>query len=416
MPIDPIFPAASGPSASDSLSGPVKSPDRVVSYDATSSGNVPGQPEPLPAELVFLAETEPVLELQSVGHQTAEPPRPVGPGFWESIAWMIGFPLIQAVAMLLAIFGLGVLYLANHDVPATMSLSGLFRELATIVEPNLALVMVLAGCCTVLYGAGAVSLRYWRQGGLRGLGWQVPSAVHLALIVMAALPLALLCTELQKSMFSISPSSEGELEQFLKGLTQAPLGVILLAIAVAPALGEELLFRGLIGRGLIARMGIVRGMLLTSVLFGVMHVNPAQAVAVIPLGLAMHFVYLATRSFWAPVLVHLLNNSLASVLLKYESQIPLAKLLDGEGALPLHLLTVSAAMVTAIGLLFWQTRVQYASKDGTLLNSYWPVSGRQPADGVLVEIRPTPQPLLLACGAFNSLGFVAVLWRQAIAF
>jgi len=39
-------------------------------------------------------------------------------------------------------------------------------------------------------------------------------------------------------------------------------------------------------------------MLITSVLFGIMHVNPAQAIGVMPLGLAMHFVYLTTRSFW----------------------------------------------------------------------------------------------------------------------
>lgn len=411
MSVDHNCPDPSGPSESDSFSGPVNSPDRDI-----SSGEVePVRFQPMSAELVFLPEAAPVLELQSVESQTVEAPRPIGPGFWESVVWMIGFHAVQLVAILAISVSLGVLYLANHDVTAGMSPSNLFRELYSLFVSNLAMAMGLAGICTVAYGAGTVSLRYWRQGGLRGLGWQLPSAGHLALIAMAVLPLSLLCSELQKSILSAT-SRDGHVEEILKGMTDAPLGVIILAIAVAPALGEELIFRGLIGRGLIARMGLVRGMLLTSVLFGVMHVHPAQAIAVIPLGLAMHFVYLATRSFWAPVLVHLLNNSLAAVLLKHGSQIPLASLLDGDGALPLHLLTVSAAMVTAIGLLFWQTRVQYASSDGTPLDSYWPVSGSQPADGVLVEIRPTPQPLLLACGAFNSLGFVAVLWRQALAF
>lgn len=378
-------------------------------------------PEPLPAELVFFSDDPPSpASSSSAGpvSTTWGEARPIGPGFSESIVWMIGGHIIQAVVAVGGAVALAILYFINHGLPDLngSSPTTLMHDLVQVLEPNIAAILGLAGFATVLYGAAVVSLRFRRQGGLRGLGWRLPSAGHLALILMAALPLSLLCTELMKSMVTIAPGAGSELDEVLKHLADAPLWLALLSIAVAPALGEELIFRGLIGRGLISRMGVVRGLLLTSILFGVMHINPAQAVAVIPLGLAMHFVYLTTRSFWAPILVHFVNNALAVFMLKYEAQIPLARLLDGEGALPLHLLTVSAAMVTAIGLLFWQTRVQYVSADGTPLDTLWPVSDTMPAHGAAIEIRATPQPLLLACGAFNSLGFIAVLWRQALVF
>src|SRR5205085_9678359 len=114
-----------------------------------------------------------------------------------------------------------------------------------------------------------------------------------------------------------------------------------LVMAVLPALGEELIFRGLIGRGLLARWGVVAGVLWTSVLFGLVHLNPAQAIAVIPIGVILHFVYLTTGSFWAPVLLHFLNNAFAAVMLKYGEQLPLGRVMDSEAPVPLELLVVS---------------------------------------------------------------------------
>jgi Type II CAAX prenyl endopeptidase Rce1-like len=183
-------------------------------------------------------------------------------------------------------------------------------------------------------------------------------------------------------------------------------------IAVAPAVAEELIFRGLIGRGLIGRWGVVWGVLTTSVLFGAMHVNPAQGVAVIPLGMAMHFAYLTTRSFWAPMLLHLLNNAFAAVMLKYGDEFQIARALDNTAGAPLPLLAVSAAMLVPIGLMLWQTRVRLTLADGELLSEAWHAS-EHPSDGNVVRVSQPPRLLLIACGIGNCLGFLFVLWKLA---
>jgi uncharacterized protein len=348
--------------------------------------------------------------------------RPEGPGFWESIAWLIGVHVVQAGAAVLAIIGLAIVFLATHplvpppDAPpgAPFDVTAYFRGMGPWFEGELTAIIGLAGVATVLYGAAAVSLRLRRQGGLRGLGLQRPSTGHLLLIVLVTLPLSLLCTELQKTILSLLPPGDRDLLHVVfSRLAEGSFAQLVWGIAIAPALGEELICRGLIGRGLIARWGVVRGVLATSVLFGIMHINPAQAVAVIPLGIAMHIVYLATRSFWGPVLLHLLNNAFAAAVLKYGEEWQIAKLMDDGQAAPWHLLIVSAAMVTALGLLLWQTRVQYAREDGTLV----PLSG-SPAGTLLagqpcIPVSQSPRPLLLAGSVFNSLGFAAVLWQLA---
>jgi len=201
----------------------------------------------------------------------------------------------------------------------------------------------------------------------------------------------------------------------MEAMTQVSLPVLLFVIGAGPALGEELVFRGLIGRGLVARWGLVRGVVLTSFLFGVMHLNAAQAIGVIPLGIAMHFLYFTTRSFWAPVTLHLVNNSLSVVLLKHPNDLPLGMLLDDHTTPPVYLFIIAAAMITAIGLLLWETRVQYRLADGSVWSpGYASLEVPSPESGAF-PVRQNPRLLLIAGSTINSLGFLAVLWRLAAA-
>lgn len=100
----------------------------------------------------------------------------------------------------------------------------------------------------------------------------------------------------------------------------ASFPLLIVYVGVIPAVNEEFLFRGLLGRGLVARWGVIGGVSLTSLLFAAVHFYPPQVVSLVPLAILMHMAYLATRSIWAPVLVHLVNNALAVIQLKLSAQ------------------------------------------------------------------------------------------------
>src|SRR5207249_3638911 len=84
-----------------------------------------------------------------------------------------------------------------------------------------------------------------------------------------------------------------------------------LVVGLAPGVSEELWCRGFLGRGLVGRYGPVAGVLLTSLFFGALHLDPPHVVATFCMGAALHVVYLFTRCLWLPILIHFLNNSLA---------------------------------------------------------------------------------------------------------
>jgi hypothetical protein len=381
---------------------------------ARDADPTPTQPPVLPAEQVFLevGDNAPVAVDVS---QAPVPLRKRGPGLWESIAWMVGFYVVQITVMVLAAMALVIAFFvtAAGGNPQGIDVAGLTKSLLPQLDSNLISIIGAAQLATVLYALLAVRLRFGVRG-VRSLGLQLPWGGHWLLIALIIAPLSLLCSTLQAAMFDCFPSSRGQMEELMKSLAQAPLSMLVLIIGLGPALCEELLFRGLIGRGLMARHGVIAGIFMTSVLFGLLHINPGQAIAVIPMGMVLHFVYYTTRSFWAPVTLHLFNNSLAVILLKHSSVpavVKIDQLVEAQGGPPVSILVASVAMVTAILILLWQTRVQFVLRDGTVWNPGFATTSAPPPDVDAIPIRQDPRFLMLAGSTINSLGFAAGVWR-----
>ncbi|MBQ4155144.1 MAG: CPBP family intramembrane metalloprotease [Clostridia bacterium] len=97
------------------------------------------------------------------------------------------------------------------------------------------------------------------------------------------------------------------------GVTGALMSV--LAVAVAPALLEEFVFRGAILGGLL-KYGKAFAIFTSALLFGLMHGNLVQIPFAFLAGLIIGFVVVETGSFWSGVLIHFINN-LMSVGLDY---------------------------------------------------------------------------------------------------
>ena len=87
------------------------------------------------------------------------------------------------------------------------------------------------------------------------------------------------------------------------------LWLSLLVIGIAPALCEELLFRGLVLPSL-ERMGTRRAMLLSGLLFALMHGQITALPAHLLLGFILGFLLIGYGSLWAPMLFHAAYNGI----------------------------------------------------------------------------------------------------------
>ncbi len=206
----------------------------------------------------------------------------------------------------------------------------------------------------------------------RAIPFRRPALRHVGLLLLLVLPLTVMDSflaqtliEVWESAAGVSPS-QGDLPTVLDGITgQSSVVMLLVLLAVMPALGEELVFRGVIGRGLIARRGIVAGVLCTSLLFSIVHLNPVQGVGVFFVGVMCHVAYLATRTIAAPMLLHFLYNALPVFLLKhFADQKAAGGAEDFVSSIPPLMALAAAVCVAALGCLLWKSRVQYFDAEG----------------------------------------------------
>ncbi len=131
------------------------------------------------------------------------------------------------------------------------------------------------------------------------------------------------------------------------------LVLLMFSSAVIPAFAEELLFRGVILSNL-KPYGKGMAVLVSALLFGLMHMNLSQFLYATVAGVVLGVVYMATNSLWLCILIHFANN-LFSVLENYMFQI--------FGTQKAGLICMAAELVIfAIGLLsalaYWKAKRQ----------------------------------------------------------
>lgn len=187
---------------------------------------------------------------------------------------------------------------------------------------------------------------------------------------------------------------------------QAVAAIVLFG-GLLPALGEELFFRGFLGRGLVARWGPVRGVLLTSLLFGAMHLHPVQATMAAVLGVVLHAVYLWTRSLVAPMVLHAVYNCQVFLINVYAPSI-WPDLPDAEH-LPLCLALTATAATFGLLALLYRSRVRWVREDGSDWSPGFPSGETPPSSAAARLSEQRPGSVLVVFVAVVYLLFVATL-------
>lgn len=91
------------------------------------------------------------------------------------------------------------------------------------------------------------------------------------------------------------------------------LWAMVVAVVVAPIF-EEFVFRGVVQTNLIKYYDVIPGIVVGSVVFGLMHVIPQQVVNATGVGLILGSIYYITGSLNTVIAIHFINNGFAYLL------------------------------------------------------------------------------------------------------
>lgn len=124
-----------------------------------------------------------------------------------------------------------------------------------------------------------------------------------------------------------------------------------ITIVIAAPIFEELIFRGIILNGLLKKYSPLKSILISSILFGVIHLNPWQFISALILGMFSGWVYYKTKKLTLSILIHAVNNSIGFMAMYFMDARIMMDRSSAEfygGYLNLFLVVVGAIMIALI--------------------------------------------------------------------
>jgi len=127
-----------------------------------------------------------------------------------------------------------------------------------------------------------------------------------------------------------------------------------IAIVFAAPILEELIFRGIILDGLLRRYSPVKSILLSSALFGIIHLNPWQFIGAMTLGIFSGWVYYRTNKLILSIIIHFANNlfAISGMYFMDSETMPDESLTSFYGGLTNFILVIAGAIAIALTCIF----------------------------------------------------------------
>ncbi len=216
----------------------------------------------------------------------------------------------------LVVYGTAILLLMLVQVLASLGcFSHLSDEMVEVIGSILPQLVIMFGIpCIMLLVAQKinhqpVSIKQinqtvnWRRLSFKNV--ILCFVVGICMYLLNAFVASVFATLLQSFGYQYNPN-----DNVFTGYTGLLISLVL--TAVLPAICEEFLHRGVLLNGLIKQFGVHRAILLSSLLFGLMHMNVGQFFYASILGWFMAMTALSSGSLWGSIIVHFSNNALVT--------------------------------------------------------------------------------------------------------
>jgi len=148
-------------------------------------------------------------------------------------------------------------------------------------------------------------------------------------------------------------------------MLEQPFLLLTLVMAVMPAVGEEIFFRGFVFGSLRRNMKPVWAIVISSIIFGAFHLSLVKLLPTALLGALFAYIGLKSGSIFIGMLLHFLNNFMAVLMMKFPEQMGKALPILAKEEFTVTdcvLLVVVGLIVGMVGLLITNKKVKKNGK------------------------------------------------------
>ncbi len=221
-------------------------------------------------------------------------------------------------AVIVALLGAQVVAVVGLCAAGYCTMANEQEILAAISRPPIYL--TLFGLTFGIVGGSAlVAAGLSREKFKARLSLMMPAARWWRILAMTVGCIA--CSWLVMGLIQLLPIKPGGtlkmLEEMMTGARGWLLFAQILAIGIIGPLGEELLFRGYIQTRLTKRWGPVASIAITSVFFGLLHMDPIQSPYAALMGVFLGYSAHLSKSIWPAYYGHLANNTFSVLVMAF---------------------------------------------------------------------------------------------------
>lgn len=205
-----------------------------------------------------------------------------------------------------------------------------------------------------LAGQIMMGIYLWKGGYIskEKTTWATISAPYLLCSALAVITCSFIVSTLMSFMKWIPNIMEQSFD-----ILQSGWGGIL-AIAITGPILEEVLFRGAITKALLQQYTPTKAILISALIFGVFHINPAQILPAFLIGILLAWIYYTTKSLIPCILMHIVNNALSVYLsIRYPEVENLDELFSGTT----YLIVTFGAVMILFGTIAYMRRISRLS-------------------------------------------------------
>jgi CAAX protease family protein len=256
------------------------------------------------------------------------PPRKPGFGFWLAVVWALLYFVVTQIIAGIGFTSIALVPEVQRNGWDVVTDPVKFKAWMESPAGRIANLWIVTGTQFTGLCLSWILLRVWC-----GRSWKRkialtrrPSVTHIVLILIGfpavialgmaiGVPIERYVPSLQDILNSLGLHIELEAAEKLvaKLVGPSPWLLAIFAVAISPAICEEVFCRGFLAWGLSGRYATWAVVLIVSFLFGCIHLDPQQGVGAMCLGAAIHAAYIATRSLLVAMFVHFANNGIAVV-------------------------------------------------------------------------------------------------------
>jgi membrane protease YdiL (CAAX protease family) len=179
-----------------------------------------------------------------------------------------------------------------------------------------------------------------------------PLLVLLGIVaIFAALPLVQASFQLNQliPLPEWAINTEDQLEKTMQNiLNMKNFGELIFSvilIGILPAIGEELIFRGIVQTELEKMFGGIAAIIVSAIIFSAIHGQFEGFLPRFALGALLGCLYYWTRSLWVPVIAHLVNNGSQVIMLYFSDDFNIEDINSAPDTNMLWVLLSSAGMI-----------------------------------------------------------------------